>query len=77
MPYRKQSSFLTKDIQLLPLSSQVKRMLAAAGYTTLKDFLKIPHDKWQSQVPGLTAQLRREIMFFLCALDLEEFIKMK
>jgi hypothetical protein len=40
MPYRKQSSFLTKNIQLLPLSSQVKRTIAAAGYATLKDFLK-------------------------------------
>ena len=75
MPYRKQSSFLNRDIQLLPLSWQVRKTIAAAGYPNLKEFLKVPFHKWQLQVPGLTHQLRREIVYFIYALDLEDFIK--
>jgi|GEM_PF-2685064 len=77
MPYKKQHPFLTLDIQLLPLSARVKKLMAAAGFSTLKEFLKLPHHQWESHVPGLTARYRKEIVFFLFKMELNSYLKVE
>ena len=77
MPYKKQHPFLTQDIQLLPLSTRVKKLMAAAGFSTLKEFLKLPHHQWESHVPGLTARYRKEIVFFLFKMELNSYLKVE
>ena len=73
----KQNPLLTKDIQLLPLSTTLKKMFAAAGFTRLIDFLELPYYQWQSRVPGLNHRYRRELVFFLLEANIDEFIKLK
>ena len=77
MPYRRQHPFLTLDIQLLPLPIRVKKLMTAAGFSTLKEFLKLPHHQWESHVPGLTARYRKEIVFFLFKIELNSYLKVE
>jgi len=51
--------------------------MTAAGFSTLKEFLNLPHHQWESHVPGLTARYRKEIVFFLFKMELNSYLKVE
>lgn len=71
----KQQELLNQQVNDLPFSSDLKKLLEFNNLTCLQDVLNIEVYNWHRKLPGFTHHYQHEIVSYLQKNDLIEYLK--
>jgi len=74
MPVNKQI-LLNQEIETIPFTDALKKILASGNIHTLKEILNIEVYNWQKKISGFNYHHQHEIVSWLQKQDLMEFLK--